>query len=181
MTAVLVGGTRLRHELLSSALGGPVTWWRPAEAAPAVESARLVVLCPDTLAEQAGGSGAERLGHLRAGVLSSIVPLQSLAAGRRDWCRVVWTVSSAGLAGTADPVRSAIEYAALGAMRNVTREFAPHWSTAAVVLDGVPVEQRERRFAAAAALLADPATRFYSGQVMRLASPSGMAEAIGHG
>lgn len=179
MTAVLVGGTSLRQKLLAAALGEPVTWCRAAEPPAVAEGVRLLVLCPDTLAERVAGGDAERLERLRSGVLSSVLPLRSLAAGRRDWCRVIWTVSSAGLAGTADPVRSAIEHAALGAMRNVTREFAPHWSTAALVLDAVPPEQRERRFAAAAALLADPATRFYSGQVMRLASP-GVPEVTGN-
>lgn len=178
MTAVLVGGTRLRHTLLSTALGQPVAWWQSsADVAVAVEGVRLVVLCPDTAAAQVANGPAQRVERLRAGVLSAILPLQRLAAAHRGWCRIIWTVSAAGLTGTADPVRSAIEHAALGTMRNVTREFAPHWSTAAVVLDGAPPDRREGRLAAAAALLADPATRFYTGQVMRLTGPAGAAEA----
>lgn len=137
------------------------------------EDVRLIVLCVDTIAEEAGADGEDRVALLRTGFLSSILPLQDVAKTRRDWCRVIWTLSSSALAGTVDPVRAAIEHAALGAMRNVTREFASHWSTAAVVLDSaLPREEQEERLAAAASTLGDPATGFYTGQVMRLTAPS---------
>ncbi|HEX6447401.1 MAG TPA: SDR family oxidoreductase [Streptosporangiales bacterium] len=206
MTALVVGGRHGDAVDVARRIGRPVTWVPVGEAADDTRDVRvlptapvrlgngkldlspafagltsvdLMVLRVDDFGRAAGldGSLDERLARLRETVLAAILPVPAVQPALADWCRLVWVVGRDAVAGTTPVAQAAAEHAALGAMREITRELAARVSTAALVTGAADGDV----CAEAVAMLADEGSAFYTGQILRLGGAAGDPDPVSTG